>query len=1365
MRYLPSQVVFVLNRVQRRLTAARPGSVLILVVVLVVLLALMGTALLSTTRGDRYVAAQNTANTQIDLLVDGVVQMVKSAIADDLYGTVNNNRVYRPAWDSGTVATSQRYIDAYNHWDMPNIRPDDKAATPPYVAADHPQDTWLAPRLPSVPEPVGDFPNIMYWLSISMLPGVTHFDAPFACNPGTVNFQTINPGLSSTYTTRITSQTVRLTPNFVRPRGYAQAFPAWFLPTLSTASATTGGFVLAGDADGDGIADSGYVKIPVGELDGLTYYYAVRVIDNSSAVNVNTAWSRSYDLETPITTGTFSSANLRDGFGNPWNASSNTNNLGAFRSHVGLYELMHFDPKNTTGGTLQLQADYEIGLLNASRFNNSGGTTGFADSAAVAKEGTNATPRTDFTYVTQGDFLEHTLARRLDNVGTRVNSSNALVPMKPFGVSDTASLAYHYLLSSLDVSGGVESRFEQSNTLTPASGVPDSVHRGASNFGSVNNNSPVKNRRVYPASAIGDWLYDNFNWSHWTATEASWQNVDIKFAQSGRNSQPDYYSSLRPILTTHNPVSNLTPTRDPTIPAVTPAMPDYGPKYAVTPPAKRRLGTKTNINTAKFEELWRAFWCVMAESNGDSPFTAANGATEAGQGMEFNQSDFTPLAALNPQRMFRSSIRDPLGSVNRQIIPSRDMVQLRAAAAAVQAMQMRQLPDATKGKAPYSTPTNIRTQNGYDLRMFGTTPQPFITEVFAWYDAKSKDSSDHVNRAPYVAIELFNPFDYDIDISNLKIKYWHREAGVPTKTLMDTGITFSSYALKSKQFIIIDNYGGGENDDVQYYPPSSKLANGLPGGLTQGDGYYSRAGQLDAVLDNEMIITRTRTGEAEEQPVDSFDFSGFPNKDTGDTTQACAWHYVRRTSGGTQGDGRWACVYPGRYDLSATKGFDPTTPRQQGTEYVKWDAGTTDPWDGAGPAKAKVTLGADNPDANLPAEHEFVIPLPDRGSPGPNGLDGTARKFPFGMFARNGDILQVPFIASYVVRQGGAIREMNSISMDAAFAEDSDVNDDVPSAVGGMREQIGHFCPIAMTSSASSSSGTVDDFNDDQTADTIALQRYAWARKLFDYLTVQSPASDYSPDVSPDLYTAAGGTRPEPVKNTGDTSSNAAEEDGLLNSTGDLNANPPGSEDAVPTQGLININTAPWIVLSALPWVPSGQDKFKFDPGTGHFLASGNQLDDNIDIARAIAYWRDGEPAQTINTAKGPFRSAFDLYKVVDTAGTRVFQLIQNTMFGTTTEPGLADGEIASQTPSNQTGKDQVRDDFKEQYLLMTKVSNLITTRSDSFTVYILVQGWRGVGGNHPELVVQRRVAFIQDRSPITSVNTVLPSSVNVPTD
>ena len=64
-------------------------------------------------------------------------------------------------------------------------------------------------------------------------------------------------------------------------------------PALSTyyKHDSTKGFetVMAASASGNGIADSFLWRLPIGTIDGVTYYAAVRIIDNNSAINVNTA--------------------------------------------------------------------------------------------------------------------------------------------------------------------------------------------------------------------------------------------------------------------------------------------------------------------------------------------------------------------------------------------------------------------------------------------------------------------------------------------------------------------------------------------------------------------------------------------------------------------------------------------------------------------------------------------------------------------------------------------------------------------------------------------------------------------------------------------------------------------------------------------------------------------------------------------------------------------------------------------------------------------------------------------------------------------------------------------------------------------
>ena len=73
--------------------------------------------------------------------------------------------------------------------------------------------------------------------------------------------------------------------------------------------------------------------------------------------------------------------------------------------------------------------------------------------------------------------------------------------------------------------------------------------------------------------------------------------------------------------------------------------------------------------------------------------------------------------------------------------------------------------------------------------------------------------------------------------------------------------------------------------------------------------------------------------------------------------------------------------------------------------------------------------------------------------------------------------------------------------------------------------------------------------------------------------------------------------------------------------------------------------------------------------------------------------------------------------------------------------------------PGGDPTVDAMTGGFQSQHLALMRISNLITTRSDSFTVYVLVQGWRDAGTPAPRLVVQRRAAIIVDRSAMTPTN------------
>ncbi|MGN6627447.1 MAG: hypothetical protein ACTHLN_12595, partial [Tepidisphaeraceae bacterium] len=162
---------------------------------------------------------------------------------------------------------------------------------------------------------------------------------------------------------------------------------------------------------------------------------------------------------------------------------------------------------------------------------------------------------------------------------------------------------------------------------------------------------------------------------------------------------------------------------------------------------------------------------------------------------------------------------------------------------------------------------------------------------------------------------------------------------------------------------------------------------------------------------------------------------------------------------------------------------------------------------------------------------------------------------------------------------------------------------------------------------------------------------------------------------------------------------------------------------------------------------------FHFDayPPTVDFTPAG--IDDNAQIAHAIVLYRDGRYAgevgvsggagfnalniapssQTWAGAERPFRSVVDLDRVPG-----VLEAQRATLTAPPQDPGYPTHGQPTRWP--------VRFDFEAQTLLMNRISSLLTTRSDAFTLYALVQGWRDAGTDHARLVAQRRTALRLER-------------------
>jgi len=146
----------------------------------------------------------------------------------------------------------------------------------------------------------------------------------------------------------------------------------------------------------------------------------------------------------------------------------------------------------------------------------------------------------------------------------------------------------------------------------------------------------------------------------------------------------------------------------------------------------------------------------------------------------------------------------------------------------------------------------------------------------------------------------------------------------------------------------------------------------------------------------------------------------------------------------------------------------------------------------------------------------------------------------------------------------------------------------------------------------------------------------------------------------------------------------------------------PANETRV--KGRININTAPWFVLAQLPWMSPGLSPH---------------------IAQAVVAYRD----KTIAPGGSDYRIRF---------GEPGFESIGELM-------QVGEMGFYAYDPCDLTGypdltaNDGAGNDFEELNVIFSRISNLVTVRSDVFTAYILVR----IGVNGP----QKRVIAIFDRS------------------
>lgn len=1333
-----------LDRAQRRFIRSRSGSVLILVVALLVLMALIGTAFMTMAQFDRASSVQHSFNTEIDLLLDGMINLTKATVSSDLY--VNNQ--YRSASPKYNVNTLSLPL-TYNYWNATGF--DMASAALPAAQTTRAGNVWLASRIPEAGWPAPSptvtgwstaAPASAFWRFISgPLNGSSQFDSPYWPSNGGGGYAAQN------YSVRNAMMPAATTTGLID----GQTWPAWAMGS---------GWVMAADTDGDGIADSGLFKLLT--LDGVTYYAAVRIVDNAAAINANTAWTfnPTADASTPpVLPGDF------------------------FPSNIDLADLL-VSPDTITP-------------LNVYRFNSGSGVPVNTPQNDPPPGSTTPAQRTDYTFATQYEAAWMQLGRRLGNPGWAASGQQ----YQTFSLGDALSLAKGFCVyDGASSPGQLEQALPTSTRGPKVRGLPYApadVQTGANWFGNnfsydptglpnmplrpiLVTRNPVSNfcpnrlnyRGVYTPSG----LYDRTGVTQ-TAASATFSFGDaVQFQANSPN-----YVWIGPSGGTQ----------------AVPNVPNADTNYWVYEPWTTSP-TKISVNTGTFGQLYLAYWSVMADTYVSNTW----------------EPEFYAVTSPTTARMFRSPLRTgqqavpapaptnpPTANTAAALTPIQVM-QLRAALAAVNTIDLRDGDfDVSSRVVTLSDPTNGNPNLKQVLAtVYGNEPQPYITEV---YCNNSKNTGSGAggggpggggagtNPNGYIYIELYNPTRKVIQLTNWKfatIKRSTPAAGtvpallpaVLTSTASWTG--GAAPTIQPGQFLVLTNTS---TPPTGFAPPTATTAGTpTPTLVVLSD--------LDTAFDHELMILKPRQFSGTQSsyalpntpypifneqsnlvdmvPVDSYDFTGFtyPNTDA-KFPNGVEWHYVRPNDSTKQK--AWHFVYPGHYSFDGTSptagsgavGGPTAKPRLiDGTATGDATTGTT-----LNPVMSLASFGApDGQAAGIggaanPAYRDTPIQLSNTDMAGPNNAEQSGTNaFPFGGFARNGDILQVPYIGSYKITSldGTQLIEMNPVTMDAAFADDDDITDDTDSGQHPI-ENIGRFCPIDGQDFGATplaiASAPVDDYSPGSAGAPSIKWRYHFATRLFDFVTVQAPQQDYLPDVDPAVL-QPGSSQPRQYP-YGIPFAVANTTAGIANAeTSNTNY---ATEETAPVDGLVNINTASWRVLATVPWMPV------MDPN-----AAGRPTD-MLSIAKSIAWYRDiddGTAGPTMFHPHGPFKNIFELNRVPiypsasfpfapgGAAASSTFrEFLGNTA---TSDPGPPLGDLSPIT----NGPDKVLGDFETKFLMLNRISNLITTRSDSYTAYILIQGWRNAETSSPHLVAQRRTAVIIDRTTVTPTNKS-PSTTNVP--
>ncbi len=236
------------------------GSLLILCVTVLVIIALIGIAFLQRVRLDQAATARHERN-YMDLVINGILSDIGNQLTDDIFdNTPTGKELYDYPWTKDVKQVDAFFINGNK---VPlKVNGSGKDNGTGLFLSDHEDDRWLASSAP-VFDPNNPNPIKYNWLHLTNLTGIW-LDLENPVDPEEPIDAPINQFFGSD-TDIALADLERIAPGRTIPLGV--------------------------DADLDGIMDSRWqwVPVPVRDFAGRKYVMAVRIVDLNSMLNVNTA--------------------------------------------------------------------------------------------------------------------------------------------------------------------------------------------------------------------------------------------------------------------------------------------------------------------------------------------------------------------------------------------------------------------------------------------------------------------------------------------------------------------------------------------------------------------------------------------------------------------------------------------------------------------------------------------------------------------------------------------------------------------------------------------------------------------------------------------------------------------------------------------------------------------------------------------------------------------------------------------------------------------------------------------------------------------------------------------------------------------